>query len=110
MTATCTIAGCHKPHLARGYCGTHYRRWRVHGDPEVCLEKRRTDVIDYFYAHLDDVTDECMIWPYGRTGGPTGVYGLVYIDGKPRRTHVLACEHRWGPMPEPGMHAAHGRE
>lgn len=31
--ATCTIEGCGKKMLARGWCSMHYRRWRVTGDP-----------------------------------------------------------------------------
>lgn len=31
---TCSIAECGRPHVARGWCGPHYARWRSHGDPE----------------------------------------------------------------------------
>ncbi|MCZ7568835.1 MAG: hypothetical protein M5U01_09640 [Ardenticatenaceae bacterium] len=31
--ASCTVDGCDRPHKARGYCDTHYARWRTHGDP-----------------------------------------------------------------------------
>lgn len=37
MKRTCSIAGCERPHDARGWCGTHYERWRKHGDPNVVL-------------------------------------------------------------------------
>lgn len=30
---TCSVDGCDAPHLARGWCGKHYKRWQVHGDP-----------------------------------------------------------------------------
>lgn len=30
---TCEIEGCEKPAAARGWCGTHYMRWKTHGDP-----------------------------------------------------------------------------
>lgn len=30
---TCCIDGCDRPHEARGWCKTHYARWRANGDP-----------------------------------------------------------------------------
>lgn len=32
---TCSIEGCEKRHVARGWCGMHYQRWKVYGDPSV---------------------------------------------------------------------------
>jgi hypothetical protein len=29
----CTIEGCPNPTNSRGLCGTHYARWRRHGNP-----------------------------------------------------------------------------
>ena len=31
---TCTIEGCDRPILCRGWCRRHYRRWSTYGDPE----------------------------------------------------------------------------
>lgn len=33
--STCSIEGCGKPHLARGWCSMHYTRWRNHGTTEA---------------------------------------------------------------------------
>lgn len=30
---TCSIDGCGKPHAARGWCYSHWERWKRHGDP-----------------------------------------------------------------------------
>lgn len=30
----CTFEGCTEPHVAKGLCATHYRRWRSSGHPE----------------------------------------------------------------------------
>lgn len=32
--ATCSIEGCGKPKLARGWCSKHHSAWQRHGDPE----------------------------------------------------------------------------
>ena len=29
----CAIEGCTRPLVARGWCGTHYMRWQMHGNP-----------------------------------------------------------------------------
>lgn len=42
-------------------------------------------------------TDECVMWPFGRTSNG---YGAVYINTVPHSVHVLACETRHGPRPE----------
>lgn len=35
----CGVSDCERPHSARGYCGTHYRRWRTHGDTTTVLRR-----------------------------------------------------------------------
>lgn len=32
---TCVIDGCDRPHLARGWCGAHYQRWRTTGTTDL---------------------------------------------------------------------------
>lgn len=39
--ASCTVDGCEKSIVARGYCGKHWKNWRIHGDPEVADQHRR---------------------------------------------------------------------
>lgn len=34
---TCTVEGCGKPTVARGWCAAHYRRWRRKGEPGPAL-------------------------------------------------------------------------
>ncbi len=49
-------------------------------------------------------TEECIEWPYARTGKG---YGKVNLGGKLHNAHRLALELSAGPPPDPGMTAAH---
>lgn len=40
---TCSIDGCERPVNARGWCGTHYARWRNNGDPLVVQRVARLE-------------------------------------------------------------------
>ena len=40
---TCSIEGCDKPHMAHGWCGMHYLRWRKYGDPLFLIRPKRPD-------------------------------------------------------------------
>ncbi|RCG31975.1 hypothetical protein DQ384_05380 [Sphaerisporangium album] len=40
---TCTIDGCVKPVLAKGWCTTHYGRWRRNGDPVVLKPRHKME-------------------------------------------------------------------
>lgn len=53
--ATCSIDGCDRPAQARGWCGTHYMRWRRHGDPHNGgpVKEFYLTVEDRFWSHVD---------------------------------------------------------
>ncbi|SFV31327.1 HNH endonuclease [Devosia crocina] len=36
---TCSVAGCGAPHYAKGYCNTHWQRWKRHGDPLIAYKR-----------------------------------------------------------------------
>jgi hypothetical protein len=42
-TPLCSISGCHRPRVARSWCHTHYKRWQVHGNPHVVIERARKE-------------------------------------------------------------------
>lgn len=48
-------------------------------------------------------SDACILWPYGNNGKG---YGQVYVEGKHKYVHRLACESAHGPAPT-GHLAAH---
>jgi hypothetical protein len=57
----------------------------------------------YYLAHVDDETDECILWPYY---ADQDGYGQLRFNGTYAKVHALACERRHGPRP-PGMLALH---
>lgn len=102
----CTIEGCGKPDVARGWCGAHYRRWRRHGDPLALKAASPGEPVVY----LRDVVlkyegGECLIWPFARDGGG---YGKVFSGGRLTFVSRLVCEAVNGPPPTNAHQAAHG--
>ena len=100
----CAIEGCGKPLRKRGWCESHYKRWRRHGDPmgggTYCNELRRffQGVVLRFKG------SECLIWPYTRNRSG---YAQMRWDGRPQNVHRLVCEAVYGPPPTPQHEAAH---
>lgn len=39
---TCSIDGCGKGYLARGFCSKHYQRWKANGDPLAARERAQS--------------------------------------------------------------------
>lgn len=42
----CSIDDCERRSVTRGWCGTHYKRWQVHGNPTTTLQQRRGPLPD----------------------------------------------------------------
>lgn len=99
----CSIPNCGKPHDSHGYCGAHARRFKRHGDPNVCRTPPGT--LPTFLAEvvLPYEGDDCLIWPYSRTKG----YATMIRDSRTIYVSRLVCEARNGPPPTPDHDAAH---
>lgn len=50
----CSIEGCPRKRQARGWCGTHYMRWRKHGDPLVLMPHKSGAKIICFSCSIDN--------------------------------------------------------
>jgi hypothetical protein len=98
----CSVPECLNVTWARGLCNSHYKRFRRYGDP-LGGGAYRGRASRYFWEHVDDDTDSCIVWPQ-RAGDD---YGQIWINGKVLSAHVVACERRYGPMPAPGMVVTH---
>lgn len=100
MTATCSIDGCGKVHLARGLCGVHYGRLRYHGDPLAGGPARMVGAApaDRLWSHVQvGGPNEC--WPWTASTSGSG-YGQMAVDGRLVQAHRLALESATGqPIP-----------
>lgn len=101
MKKTCVIEGCEKVARSRhGFCGMHYERWRVHGDPNITLRPQRGLPPEEQYERYVDRTstpDGCHLWtgPLFQNG-----YGRVKYDGVEQLAHRWGYQHYVGPIPE----------
>lgn len=89
--ATCLIEECGRKPKGRGWCGTHYERWRRHG----CTDHPGPTAEERFWAKVD-ADGDCWVW----TGANVKGHG-VFRD----ETGKLVYAHRWvwmflvGPIP-----------
>ena len=96
----CSIPDCGKAAWARSWCGAHYYKWRMHGDP-LGGRPPKKEIRQYFEdVVLSYQGDDCLRWPYGRGGA-----GYGYINHK--LVHRLACERTHGAPPTQLHEAAH---
>ena len=101
---TCSIEGCHREKIKRGWCNTHYQRWRNHGDPSVRLKARNNTPEEAFeYFTTPEPNTGCLLW----TGsGMNNGYGSLGVNGRTTAAHRYAWERARGPIPE-GMEVNH---
>jgi hypothetical protein len=103
--AICSVEGCDKPHLARGFCNDHYRRFRRHGDPEGggTAQGALRRWIDEVALHYTG--DDCLIWPFGRD--KDGYAQGRHPGLRTGRAYRAVCELAHGAPPTSGHEAAH---
>lgn len=104
-TRGCTIEGCQKPALARGWCSAHWTRWKRYGDPELTATSR--PVFDRFMSKVDKSAG-CWTWTAAKN--PKG-YGQFSVGHSMRRAHRVAWELFRGPIPAEKQidHICHNR-
>ena len=100
----CSVAGCDKAALPgrRGFCGSHYKRLLRYGDP-LGGGTGRGLPIAFIKAAVSSETEDCILWPYGRTSG----YGNIRRNGESVLAHRLVCLEVHGDPPDPSLEAAH---
>lgn len=96
---TCSIDGCEKPHLARGWCSMHYERWKHHGDPMYTAPSSPIErLLLRIVITPGPLGTPCWVPTYCRDGG--GGYAAMNVNGRLTSCHGVAYEHFVGPVPE----------
>lgn len=96
--AQCQIHDCTQPVIARGWCSTHYARWRRLGDPmpDQPIQRHGDPLIDRALRFVDK-TDGCWLWTGARKAGG---YGQIKVGEQSRLAHRALYELLVGPIPE----------
>lgn len=102
-TRVCTIDGCCKPVVARGWCDSHYRRWKRNGSPIGGGTPPRA-ALDFLKYAASYQSDECLVWPFSRTACG---YARIFYHGLNTRASRVVCELVHGAPPTECYEAAH---
>lgn len=108
MYDTCTLPGCNRRHLAKGYCRIHYERLKRTGSTEDSLNGKlqKASLLDHFSLFFKaSVAEEggCLLWAGSRD---LNGYGRIRKAGTNYKAHRLAYEQFKGTIPI-GMEVCH---
>lgn len=101
--ATCAVETCDRVAESRGWCGTHYERWRLGRDVAAPI---RPGPEVRFWRHVtpSEHPDECWLWQGKRNSYG---YGSLSVDkGSSMPAHRVSFEIHHGPIPL-GMSVCH---
>lgn len=96
MATECTVADCARPHIAKGFCRSHYAAWRRHGDPLIKMRDRYATPEESFAARTRKSPSGCLEWIGTRY--PNG-YGEISVGGKKVLAHRYAWQRVHGEIP-----------
>ena len=100
----CSVDGCEKPIVCKGFCDRHYRSFHKYGDPLV-MEAFYGKPMRWILDHVNYTGDDCIRWPFGRSSNG---YGRVSIgENKQGAANRVMCELANGPSPTPEHLATH---
>lgn len=103
----CSVGECGNDSFCRGYCHTHYQRWRKTGSAftPTRTRSRSSDIYDFFHTTIAEFDgDECLTWPFART--PDG-YCVMRLNGKTGIVSKFVCEKFYGKPSSKELQAAH---
>lgn len=90
---TCSVEGCDKKHMAKGYCVMHYRRVTRYG----MLESTYDPVIRFHQNYIPEPMSGCWLWTgFEHHNG----YGGLMIKNVTVLAHRLSWQIHNGPIPK----------
>lgn len=92
----CSVPSCDKPHVAKGFCKTHWYRWRTQGDPTAPPLPAHKPAIERFLAKVREDSQGCWIWQGQLNHNGYGVFS----DARRFLAHRWSYEHFIGAVPE----------
>lgn len=101
----CSVPDCSNPVQARGYCSTHYSRWRLHGDVAILKSPPNGTLQQWIRDHSSHDGADCLLWPFSRN--PSGYACQVRMDGRTNYAHDHMCRVAHGERPSPDHEVAH---
>lgn len=104
MKQICSIEGCDKPIVGRGWCRKHYMRWYINGDPIKLYKTQHGLPAEFMQKAINYLGDECILWPF--TTNNQG-YPQIGYNGKTTLVTRLICSETNGSAPTPSHQAAH---
>jgi len=98
LAVSCSIEGCDRVKVARGWCHRHYYRWRRTGDPLKTFCPGREQTVDerYWSKVSGDDIDNCWSWTAYRTSRG---YGRFWDGTTMISAHNYSYEALIGPVP-----------
>lgn len=104
MARGCSEAGCERPHVARGFCHLHYRRFLHAGGDRVVNPTRHYGLADdeRFWVYVQK-GPRCWEWTgYKNAKG----YGIINLRGERVMAHRMSYEMAGGSIPD-GLYVLH---
>lgn len=82
----CSVPGCERPVVGRGWCNTHHKQWSTRGWVDA---EQRVFVGDWLRKHAFLNQGECIEWPFSRNNQG---YGHLRWHGRLRQAAQVVLE------------------
>ena len=96
MDNTCSVEGCEKPAVARGWCPKHWWRWRNYGTTDI-YSAMDLSPEERFWAKVDR-SGSCWLWTASSRGDGYGAFQVQ--STRQVSAHRYSYELHYGQIPD----------